>query len=117
MSLWLTTISLIRPGSFMASINLKDAYYSISVSEQDRKYLLFEWQGSYYQLTCLRDGLSCAPRLFTKILKPVYAHLRELGHTCMGHIDGSSLVASNCHNCENNVVATVDLFTNVGFTI
>ena len=47
----------------------------------------------------------------------MYAHLRELGHTCMGHIDDSSLVASNCHNCENNVVATVDLFTNLGFTI
>ena len=110
-------ISLIRLGSFMASIDLKDAYYSILVSEEDRKYLLFEWQGSYYQLTCLRNGISCAPRLFTKILKPVYAHLRELGHACMGHIDGSSLVASNCHSCENNVVATVDLFTNLGFTI
>ena len=47
----------------------------------------------------------------------MYAHLTELGHTCMGHIDDSSLVASNCHNCENNVVATVDLFTNLGFTI
>ena len=112
-----TAISLIRPGCFMASVDLKDAYYSISVAEQDRKYLMFEWQGYYYQLTCLRNGLSCAPRLFTIILKPVYAHLRELGHTCMGHIDDSLLIASNCNNCENNVVATVDLFTNLGFTI
>ena len=108
-----TAISLIRPGCFMASIDLKDAYYPISVAEQDRKYLLFEWQGSYYQLTCLRNGLSCAPRLFTKILKPVYAHLRELGHTCMGHIDG----CMGHIDSENNVVATVDLFTNLGFTI
>ena len=43
--------------------------------------------------------------------------ISELGHTCMGHVDDSSLVASNCNNCENNVVATVDLFTNLGFTI
>ena len=53
--------------------------------------------------------------------------LQKLSNLCMliseswgvlawGHIDGSSLVASNCHNCEN-VVATVDLFTNLGFTI
>ena len=46
-----TAISLIRPGCFMASVDLKDAYYTISVAEQYRKYLMFEWQGSYYQLT------------------------------------------------------------------
>ena len=112
-----TAISLIRPGSFMASVDLKDAYYSIPIAEQDRKYLMFEWLSCYYQFTYLPNGLSCAPRLFTKICKPVYAHLRELGHTCMEHIDDSLLVASNYHNCENNVVATVNLFTNLGFTI
>ena len=101
----------------MASVDLKDAYYSIPVAQYDRKYLMFEWQGSYFQFTCLPNGLSCAPRLFTKILKPVYAHLRELGDTCMGHIDDSLLVASNYHNCENNVVTAVNLFTNLGFTI
>ena len=112
-----TAISLIRPGCFMASVDLKDAYYSIPVAPQDRKYLMFEWQGTYFQFTCLPNGLACAPRLFTKILKPVYAHLRELGHTCMGHIDDSLLVASNYHSCENNVGATVGLFTHLGFTI
>jgi hypothetical protein len=77
----------------MASVDLRDAYYSIPVATEDRKYLMFEWQGSYFQFACLHNGLSCAPRLFTKILKPVYTHLRMLGHTCMGHIDDSLLVA------------------------
>jgi hypothetical protein len=66
----------------MASVDLRDAYYSIPVATEDRKYLMFEWQGSYFQFTCLPNGLSCAPRLFTKILQPVYTHLRMLGHTC-----------------------------------
>ena len=35
----------------------------------------------------------------------------------MGHIDDSLLVASNYHNCENNVVTGVNLFTNLVFTI
>ena len=78
----------------MASVDLRDAYYSIPIAIEDRKYLMFEWQGSYYQFTCLPNGLACTPRMFTKILKPVYSHLRMLGHTFMGHIDDSLLV--NC---------------------
>ena len=90
-----TALKLIRPGCFMASVDLKDAYYSIPIAEEDRKFLMFEWKGQYYQYTCLPNGLSSAPRVFTKILKPVYAHLRSIGHTCMGHIDDSSLIGQN----------------------
>ena len=72
-----TALKLIRPGSFMASVDLKDAYYSIPIAEEDRKLLMFQWKWKYYQFTCLPtcNGLSSAPRIFTKILKPVYARL------------------------------------------
>ena len=57
---------------FMASIDLKDAYYSVPITREDRKYLRFLWQGTLFQFTCLPNALSCAPRKFTKL------HLR--GH-------------------------------------
>ena len=114
MDTFLTAIKLVRPGCFMASIDLKDAYYSIPVAKGDRKYLMFEWQGSYYQIP---NGLSHAPRLFTKILKPVYAHLRMQGYTCMGHIDDSLLIASTYDDCTCNITATVELFTKLGFVM
>ena len=79
-------LKLIRPGCFMASVDLKDAYYSTPIEEEDRKLLIFQWKRKYYQFTCLPNGLSSAPR------KPVYALLRSIGHTCMGHIDDSLLV-------------------------
>lgn len=66
----------------MAFEDLKDAYYSISIAEEDRKFLMFEWKGQYYHYTRLPNGLSSA--------KPVYANLRSIGHTCMGHIDDCS---------------------------
>ena len=75
-----TALKLMRPGCFMASVDLKDAYYSVPIALEDRKYLKFEWHGSHFQYTCLPNGLACAPRLFTKILKPVYSHLRSLGN-------------------------------------
>ena len=77
-----TALKLIRLGCFMPSVDLKDAYYSIPIAQEDRKPLfIFQWRGKYYQFTCLPNGLLSAPRIFTKILKPVYARLRSVGHT------------------------------------
>ena len=39
-------LKLIRPGCFMASVDLKDAYYSTSIEEEDRKLLIFQWKGN-----------------------------------------------------------------------
>ena len=79
-----TALKLIRPGCFMASVDLKDAYYATPIAEEDRKLrLMLQWKGKYYQFTCLPNGLPSAPRIFTKILKPVYTRLRSIGHTCI----------------------------------
>ena len=95
-----TALKIIRPGCFMTSVDLKDAYYSIPIAEEDRKLLMFQWKGKYYLFTCLPNGLSSAPRIFTKILKPVYARLRAIGHTCVGHIDDSLLVCQSFISCQ-----------------
>ncbi len=68
---------LVSKGCFMASLDLKDAYYSIPIKSPGRKFLCFKWQGQVYQFTCLPNGLSCAPRKFTKILKPALATLHS----------------------------------------
>lgn len=70
-----------------------------------------EWKGQYNQYTLLPKGLSSAPRIFTRILKPVYANLRSIGHTCMGHINDSLLIGQRFNSCERNVVDAVNLFT------
>ncbi len=50
----LTTITrLVEKDCFMASIDLKDAYYSVPVSKQHRAYLRFIWTEQLYQFTCM----------------------------------------------------------------
>lgn len=110
-----TAIKLVKPGCFMASIDLKDAYYSIPVAKEDRKFLMFQRKETLYQFTCLPNGLSSAPRIFTKILKPVFAHLLSLGHICMSHIDDSLLIGYDYKSCENNIVDSVSLFSQLEF--
>ena len=77
----LTTVSnMVKPGCFMASIDLKDAYYSVPIATEHHKYLKFQWQGKLYKYVCFPNGLAFCPRKFTKLLKPVYSQLRQLGH-------------------------------------
>ena len=112
-----TALKLMRPGCFMASVDLKDAYYSIPIAAEDRQLLKFEWEGNYFHFTCLPNGLASAPRLFTKVLKPVFASLRAEGHFCMGHIDDSFLMGYSYAACEENIVQTVNMFLKLGFVI
>lgn len=80
-----SAIRLMTPNCFMASVDLQDAYYSVPIHKEDQKYPRFCWKGRLFQFTCLPNGLACAPRLLTKILKPVYATLRQKGHLNVGY--------------------------------
>lgn len=110
-------IRLMQKGCFMASMDLKDAYYSVPFAKEHRKYLRFRWNGKLFQFTCLPNGLSIGPRRFTKILKPVYAYLRKMGHVNVGYIDDSFLQGETFEECKQNVSDTVDLFSTLGFLI
>ena len=73
-------IAMIQPGCWMASIDLKDAYYSVSVNRNCRKYLKFLWDDCINEFTSLPNEYRDAPRLFTKILKPVFGTCRTMGY-------------------------------------
>ena len=110
-------VQLMRKNCYMASIDLTDAYYTVPVAPEHRKYLRFMWGGKLFQYTCLPNGLSSAPRYFTKLLKPVYGTLRSQGHLNVGYIDDSYLQGSSLSDCSQNIRATICLFENLGFVI
>ena len=108
-------IHLMKPMCFMASIDLSDAYFSVPVDPSHKKYLKFLWNGRLYQFTCLAQGLSCAPRVFTKLRKPAYSHLRLKGHVSSGNLDGSFLEGDLYDACLSNVQDTITLLRGLGF--
>ena len=69
--------SLVQEKDFMITIDLKDAYFMIPIHHADRKFLRFEWDGNLLEFQVLPFGLTTAPRVFTKVMKPVIAHLRQ----------------------------------------
>jgi hypothetical protein len=113
-----TVLNLIRPGMFMASIDFTDAYYSLAVAEHHRKYLRFEFDDVLYQFTCLPNGLSSGPRVFTKILKVPLAWLREsFGVTISGYIDDTILCAETASQLRSDLRLAAELFQDLGFMI
>ena len=93
-SIW-TAISLMKPNCYMASIDLKDACYSVRVSPKHQKYLKVLWNGTVYKFTCLPNGLALCPRKFTKLMKPVFSYLRQQGHISSPYIDDSILLGDS----------------------
>ena len=51
------------------------------------EYLQTHWKGTRYQFNCLPFGLSSAPMVFTKIMLPVIAWLRQLDCRVLVYID------------------------------
>ena len=78
---------LMRPNDWLGKIDLKDAYFVIPIWENHRKYLRFLWKDFLLDFTCLPFGLAVAPRVFTKIMKPVVALLRRTGIRLIVYLD------------------------------
>ena len=112
-----SAIYFLEQNCFMASIDLKDAYFSIPIACEHRKYLRFQWRDKLYQFCVLPFGLASAPRVFTKVLKPMIAHLRSHGYMSCNYIDDALLIGKTRNECELNVQARIDLCNELGFTI
>ena len=112
-----TIIKLMQTDCFMASIDIKDAYYSIAIREPDQKYLQFQWKGTVYHFTCLPNDLTSGPRKFTKLFKPPLTALHKLGHISSGHLDDFYLQGKTYNQCVQNVIDTLTMFTNLGLIV
>ena len=110
-----SVVKIMKPDCYMASIDLKDAYYTVAIAEEHHIYPKFLFDGKLYQYTCLPNSLSGAPCIFTKLLKPAYANIHNLGHLSQGYIDDSYLQGETYGECMQSIKDTVMLFNKLGF--
>ena len=110
-------LCMVTPNCFMGTIDLKDAYYTVPICDSDRKFMRFIWRGQIWEYSCLAMGLSSAPRIFTKLLKPVLSELRSRGHQSVMYIDDCYVQAETFQECLENINETVITLENLGFVI
>ena len=75
----------------MASVDLKDAFFTIPINEAYQKYFMFEWLEKLYKLIAMPNEISDAMLVFTKVSKPLYAYLRQQGYMSIIFGDDSYL--------------------------
>jgi hypothetical protein len=108
---------LIRPNDFVCKLDLKDAYFTIPIHTTHRRYLRFVWRDKHYEYLCLPFGLSTAPRLFTKILKPALSYLRQLGYRLIVYLDDMLMANETEHGLRSVADQCICLLQALGFVI
>lgn len=94
----------------MAKMDLQDAYLSVPIAPEFYRFLRFSWNDKQYELKILPFGLSSAPRLFTKLMRPVIGILRGMGLRLVVYLDNILFMNVSEEGLRNDVHAALSLF-------
>ena len=98
----------------MTTLALKDAYLSVPVHKDSKKFLQSLWRNKCYAFQGLCFGLNTVPRIFTKLLKPVAAFLRK---RMILHLDDFLILGSTYQEAQSHTAMAVSLLESLGFTV
>ncbi len=85
----------VRSLDWFAAIDLKDAYFHVSILPRHRPFLRFAFEGQAYQYKVLPFGLSLSPRVFTKVVEAALVPLREQGVRILNYLDDWLILAQS----------------------
>ncbi len=88
----------VRPFDWFAAIDLKDAYFHVSILPRHRPFLRFAFEGRAYQYKALPFGLSLLPRVFTKVVEAALVPIRKAGIRILNYLDDWLILAQLCEH-------------------
>ncbi len=88
-------IKCIQPQDWFAAIDLKDAYFRVSILPRHRTFLRFAFEGRAWQYRVLPFGLSLSPRVFMKVVEGALTPLREVGVRILNYLDDWLILAQS----------------------
>ncbi|XP_057183479.1 uncharacterized protein LOC130550118 isoform X1 [Triplophysa rosa] len=86
-------LTSVRRQDWFMAIDLKDAYFHVSILPRHRPFLWFAFEGRAYQYRVLPFGLSLSPRVFTKVVEAALLPLREEGVRVLNYLDDWLILA------------------------
>ena len=107
----------IRPGDWMVSLDLQDAYLQVPVHHDSRRYLCFVVEGRTYQFRVLCFGLTTVPQVFTRIMAPVSAILHKYGVRMLRYLDDWLILASSELACLQSRDRLLTVCTELGIQV
>ena len=112
-----TLLDLLSGSEIFTTIDLKDAYFTIPIHPDHYKYLRFEWNSTLFEFICLPFGLSSAPRVFTKVLKPFVGSIRNKGIRLVIYLDDMAIISSSRELSSQEAAIVVQILESLGFII
>ena len=108
---------MLTQNDFMVKLDLKDAYLTVGVHQQSQPYIRFVWQGQAFQFQALPFGLCTAPRIFTRLLKPVVTFLRTRNIRLLIYLDDILIVGSDIITLKEQTNLVLHLLQSLSFII
>ena len=115
-------LKVMSNGYYLFKFDLKSGYHHVEIFPDHRKYLAFAWDFGdgvlkYFQFAVLPFGLSSAPFLFTKLLKPVVTSWRCKGIPMVIFLDdglggGANSIQAKINSLTVNPIQTGGRFSN-----
>ena len=107
----------VREGDFLASLDLKDAYFQIPIHRSSRKLLRFTSEGTVYQFQALCFGLSTAPQVFTRVFAVVSVWAHSYGIRLLCYLDDWLVRSSSEREAKQAVQSLLLLCHTLGIVI
>ena len=107
----------VREGDFLASLDLKDAYFQIPIHGSSRKLLRFMSEGTVYQFRALCFGLSTAPQVFTRVFAAVSAWAHARGIRLLRYLDDWLVLSSSEKKAKESIRELLSLCRTLGIVI
>ena len=109
--------------AYMFSFDLKNGYHHIDIAQEHQTFLGFSWRAPdsinkiFYIFTVLPFGLSSAPYVFTKVLKPLKKYWRIQGLCIAIFLDDGWAFVRDREGCRNKARDVRADLCNAGFFV
>jgi hypothetical protein len=105
--------------TYMAKIDLKDAFKHVLVNPKDWHLLGFEWQGLYYFSKVLNFGLRSSPALFDVFASALEQMILQKGtvSSILRYVDDFLIIADSESICHDSLQIMIDTCKKAGFDI
>lgn len=114
---WRVALNYFTKGCFLFKFDLKSGYYHFDICTQHQTYLGFLWRENFYCFTVLAFGLTSAPFLFTKCLRPIVKYWRKNGVNIVLYLDDGLGMANNKLQCEHHSQFVEKSLSDAGFLV
>ena len=98
---WKVALNYFEKDSFAVKFDLKSGYHHIDISTKFQTFLGLLWNTTFYCYTVLPFGLTSAPFIFTKCLRPIVKYWRENNINIVLYLDDGLAFANIETKCRD----------------